>query len=384
MKNKKAMAIIGLMILLLLSGCASEPTTNESVIEEDHLAAEPADELPEVEQGRATTPAEQVEDVPVIEQAEGLHNNQPEQLTTVNEQEAFSEFFSPFTGLPINKLILDRVVMVSIGNSIMARPQEGLAEAELVYEFLVEGGVTRLLALYWGDIPDKIGPVRSVRPYIIETALEFDALLLHAGACPAGFELLERRQAEHLDQIFNSRYYWRSNERKPPYNLYTGNYKFSPYLKKLTGQEYKTRFPFQRISFINANDLKANKIKINYWGNYRVYYRYDPDKNIYYRYISDQEQPHYDGNGSQLNTRNLIVQYAATRVIDSVGRLSIDLNSTGKALIFKDGIVKGGYWEKPADDWTKFYGQDGQEIRLNPGKTWIQVVPDSTKVDFKE
>jgi hypothetical protein len=348
-----AVALLIMLILVVLAGCAGK---QETATEERQIESE-TDELIDTE----------------IEE-------------TVSEEELNHQvtYYSPFTGRLLTEKITEKAVMVSIENAPQARPQSGLEDASLVYEFLVEGGITRFLALYRDHIPDKIGPVRSLRPYLIETALEYDALLLHAGASPAGFEMLERVDIDHLDQIYKGNYYWRSSQREAPHNLYTGYFKIESYYSRLTGREYEPRFSFQEISFVEPEDIKANLIYIYYWGDYLVLYQYDPENNMYKRFLSDLDHSHTGENNQQLTVRNIIIQRVDTEVIDSVGRLNMELDGTGQAFVFRDGIVIEGYWEKKDNNWTIFYDQEGNGIKLNPGKTWIQIIPESAKLSFEE
>ncbi|ACL70003.1 hypothetical protein Hore_12530 [Halothermothrix orenii H 168] len=296
----------------------------------------------------------------------------------------YPEYFSPFTGEPILKPSLERTIMTCIDNSAAARPQAGLDEALIVYEMLVEGGVTRFLALYWQDIPDQIGPIRSVRPYMIKIASEYNALLLHAGASPRGFALLEKSHVDHLDQIFKGSYYWRTSDREAPHNLYTGGFKIKDYLKNLTGQEYDERFKFNKVSFVSSGDIRAGKIYIYFWGGYKVLYKYNSRENLYYRYINDFNTPHRNEDDKHLTARNIIIQYVPTSVIDDVGRLEMDLTGAGDALIFKNGIVIEGLWKNLNGSRTDFYNNNGEQVSFNPGQTWIIIVPETTYVDYEE
>src|SRR6056297_2189509 len=197
-----------------------------------------------------------------------------EQTTEVSIEETGEDevILSKFNYLPIDEKVLHRAVMVSIENTPKARPQSGICQAPIVYEFLVEGGITRFLALFWSDIPEKIGPIRSVRPYMIEIAQEYDALLLHAGASPDGFEMLDKIDYTNLDQIYNGKYYWRSQQRPTPHNLYTGEYRINNYLEDMLGIEYENRFNFEEIMIISNAKAGAEEISIDYWGNYEVLY----------------------------------------------------------------------------------------------------------------
>lgn len=290
---------------------------------------------------------------------------------------------SKFTYLPLEDNTLHRAVMVSIENTPKSRPQSGLDKASIVYEFLVEGGITRFLALYWSEIPDKIGPIRSLRPYMIEIAKEYDSLLLHAGASPDGFQYLEENNIKNLDQIYNGKYYWRSQLRKSPHNLYTGLYRIDDYLENMLGVEYEYRFNFADIIIISNAKKEADLITIDYWGNYQALYEYDQTQNLYYRYIKDMDSPHKTEDGNQISTNNIIVQFTETKVKDEIGRLTINMEGQNKALYFRNGVVTEGYWKKEAGALTKFYDQNNNLITLNPGKTWIQIVPLSANISYQ-
>lgn len=392
MKKATVVLLIIFLTVLILTACdsstdelASEPqkkiedaiTPGDKEDEELIDETEDKDMLTEIEDDRDNVDKELIEDKDI----EDVQSERDNSVVMGDEQIAY---LSPFTGQPIEEIKRERAIMVSIENASHARPQSGLEYADIVYEFLVEGGITRFLALYWGEIPDKIGPVRSLRPYLIRTSQDYHALLLHAGASPAGFALLEQKNVFHLDQIYHGSYYWRSSDRKAPHNLYTGGDIVNPYLRNITGQKYTPRFIFQSVSLINPDQIKANKIRIKYWGNNRLLYKYDEDRNIYLRYYSKYNIPHMTDAAERLKSRNIIVQYVKTEVIDEQGRLKMELEGRNKALVFKDGIVINGYWEKNNDEWARYYDETGNEIELNPGKTWIEIVPLSCGIEYEE
>ena len=291
---------------------------------------------------------------------------------------------SPFSGRVIKGKYFQNAVMAVIENSKPARPQSGLNSASIVYEYLVEGGITRFLALYWNNIPNKIGPIRSARPYFIKTADSYKSILLHAGASPAGFELLQNNDIKHIDQIYNGNYFWRGSDKKIPHNLYTGYFKIAEHLNSLTGQEYKPRFDFKDFSLINTEEIKAKKINIKYWGNYSVNYKYEIKNNVYKRYLYDFKTPHLNANNEQITVNNIIVKFVKTNTKDKQGRLEVQINGSGKAYYFIDGDFIKGKWKKEEGKWTIFYNKDNKELKLNPGKTWIQVVPRTAEINYKK
>lgn len=290
------------------------------------------------------------------------------------------ETVSPFTGLGLDSTYYKRAVSVSIENSPGARPQSGLDQAEIVYEFMLEGGITRFLAIFWPEVPVKIGPIRSARPALIESSEFYDALFLHAGASPRGFALLEVNDVLHLDQIYKSQYFWRSSKKAAPHNLYSGSKALKKYLKNLSEKEYQEQFNFLTASIVSDFE-KAENIKIDYWGPYAVFYQYDSLNNNYLRFLNDKSNPHLVEGGKQLKAKNIIVQHVKTSTIDSADRQDIDLDSGGKMQLFRDGIVIKGDWKK-RNGKIVYLNSEAEEIEINPGQSWIQVVPNGTDIIY--
>ncbi|MGB4178226.1 MAG: DUF3048 domain-containing protein [Halanaerobiales bacterium] len=386
--KKISYAGILLLLILILVACsgAEDSSRDEQALSQDtYLTEEPVTELDQ-ETGEVGEEGEK-EDIPdfSLVDLEGLPEGQLIAEEAGGEASLSGKiYYSPFTGEPVDDYYLRKALMVIIENSPYSRPQSGLEEASIVYEFLVEGGITRFLALYWDKIPEKIGPVRSARPYFIEIAREYDALLLHAGASPEGFAILAEGQVAHLDQIYNGQYYWRSSDRRAPHNLYTGSKRIERYLDQMIGQEYSERFDFQPVSFIKPTDEKADFIRIPYWGGTYIIYRYNKEENLYYRYYGFMETPHLLDNNKQITANNIIIQYTNTRAVDAEGRLEIELEGSGAALMFKDGVVIEGFWIKDTDSFTHFYNMQSEKLTFNPGQTWIQVVPDTIKVEYQD
>ncbi|RAU93870.1 DUF3048 domain-containing protein [Paenibacillus sp. YN15] len=115
-----------------------------------------------------------------------------------------------------------RPIAVMVENSPAARPQSGLGDADVVYEILAEGDITRFVAFYHSRVPGKVGPVRSIRPYYVDVAAAMDAVLVHAGWSQEAMNRVAAGGVDHFDEVYGDRvYYWRSPDRKPPHNLYT-------------------------------------------------------------------------------------------------------------------------------------------------------------------
>ncbi len=357
------MIILFFVLVLLLSGCGKEnqPTFNSGVNEN---SSEMRDAIQDEEKDNISSQ----EDREILDVQQNV------------EEEKQQLIVAPFLGKLVEKIELPSPIMVMIENSPAARPQIGLEDASIVYEFLVEGGITRFLALFYENFPERVGPVRSTRPYFIQTALEYDATLLHVGASAEGFHLLATSGISHIDQLSNGAYFWRDLNRRAPHNVYTGKSKLGNYLDKLDIKLVDSIFSFKSVSFIDQQRTKeADKLKIRYWGGYTVEYKYDASKGNYLRFIDSV--PHLMEGGKKLYADNILVQYVDTNIKDDAGRLEMDLIGTGKALFFKNGYVFEGQWAKEADR-VVYNGENGIEWQFNSGQTWIQIVPLSTKIDY--
>lgn len=282
-----------------------------------------------------------------------------------------------------DRQLLKRPVMVAVENHPKSRPQAGLGKADLVYEVLAEGGITRFLPVYYTELPEKIGPVRSVRDYIGDLSAEHGALLLHAGASPGGYARISAEDVLHLDEISRSQYYWRSSARSMPHNLYTGYERIIDYIEDLDWQRdlsaYKFDFNAGNNPVARENKELIDQIKLFYWGNYQVSYIYDQSTDRYNRYINDRA--HLTESGEQLSTENIVVIHADTNVIDDVGRLSVDLDSGGRGYLFYNGKRQEILWAR-TNGRISFFDEDNQEILIKPGRTWIQIMPESARVEF--
>ncbi|MNJ43145.1 putative lipoprotein YerB precursor [compost metagenome] len=295
----------------------------------------------------------------------------------VAEEPAFA-YKAPLTGLPSEEPITRRPLAVMINNAPAARPQSGLGQADIVYEVLAEGGVTRLIAIYQsGDETTRIGPVRSIRPYMIDLGESYHGVLVHAGASNDAYAILQRQHKEDLDEITNAgAYFWRDKSRKAPHNLYTNIEKLLEGTAKrnfaIEDEEVPT-YPF-RDEEDPGEGVPVQKVEVKFQlDNYRVSYEYDSAAKLYKRSINDS--PHNDlDTGSQLTATNVVIMGADHKVLDDVGRLSVNLEMGGEAVIFQRGQMIRGQWIRKSGDVIRFV-KDNVEIPFYPGITYVNVVP---------
>lgn len=291
-------------------------------------------------------------------------------------------YYNPLTGIYSSEDLSNRrPIVVMFDNFYAARPQAGLSKADIVYEILAEGLITRYMGVFYGIQPDHIGPVRSSRPYFVVKALEFDPYYVHVGGSMQALSDIKKYGMADIDGL-SSGAYWREKHKKAPHNVYTSSEVLLKDAKRL-GYNETAMFNFldfndefiylegdaaSEITFVYKEPTQTDKI------GYNTSYKYNDDEKVYYRYTNGK--PHIDEDSKdQLTSTNIIVQYAKTIVIDNEGRLEIDLIATGKGRYYTGGKFINVTWEKEsASKPTLFFDENGQKILLNPGNTWIQVV----------
>jgi hypothetical protein len=264
--------------------------------------------------------------------------------------------------------------------------QVGLEDAAIVYEVPAEGGITRLLAIYDGNPVATIGPVRSARPYLITWASEYRAGFAHVGGSQAALNNLKTNfRVFDIDEFADYKTIWRNNDYLAPHNAFTST---SNILKRLKKEKYNYPVKSKRFPFKDADktpgDISTVSIDFSITP-YKVKYVYDSVAQTYTRYNGGKV--HHN-----IKPSNIIVQYVDTEVLDEIGRLRIQTHGTGNALVFRDGKVIEGTWEKDASinskdqdmsqSWTKFFDKDGEEIEMYRGQIWIDIVPNGRPVNY--
>ncbi|MEF2967802.1 DUF3048 domain-containing protein [Paenibacillus sp. M1] len=314
--------------------------------------------------------------VPAVTETEEPPNEEPVAVA--------SPYSAPLTGMPLEEPLTRRPLALMINNAPAARPQSGLFGADIVYEVLAEGGVTRLVSIFHSNADEaKIGPIRSIRPYMIELGESYHGVLVHAGASNDAYAVLQRQHKEDLDEITNAgAYFWRDKSRKAPHNLYSNVEQLMEGAAKRGYATEDTEVP--TYTFREPNDIiegeAASSVEIKFQlENYKVKYEYDTQTNLYKRYINGS--PHTDlETGETLTAANVVVLGADHKVLDEVGRLAVDLELGGQAVLFQGGKMIRGEWIHRADDVIRFV-KDNEEIPFVPGTTYFNVVPNQPDFD---
>lgn len=289
-------------------------------------------------------------------------------------------YVSPLTGEPLDAPLENRPMAVMINNAPAARPQSGLMSADIVYEVLAEGGITRLVAIYQSAKEvTKIGPVRSIRPYLIDLGESYHGVLVHAGGSTDAYALIQSLHKEDLDEISNAgAYFWRDKSRKAPHNLYSSADKLQAGAKKRGYSLVDSAVPAYtfRKEDDPAEGESASQVEIKFLlDSYRIAYKYNEKSKLYERFVG--KKPHKDlDTGTPLTATNVVILGADHQILDKVGRLHVNLESGGKAVLLQRGKLISGEWVRKKDDVIRFV-KDGAEVPLYPGKTYFNIVPNS-------
>jgi len=294
---------------------------------------------------------------------------------------------APLTGELVDPSGADkRVLAVVIENSPEARPQSGYNDADIVYETLAEGGITRTLALFQSKSSKEIGPVRSARDYFIEWLSEFNGIFAHVGGSTPALAIISSAKIPDLNQFYNGSYYWRSNNRYAPHNVYTTTEKL---YAAATANSLSTTGAPKPLSFKKETDEKdrpaSQVVTVNFSGPlFQVVYRYDPKTNTYAR--SNAGVAFKDANtGVQIAPKNVIVEYTSVvPYINEDGAQGVHIGTTsGRGVFFQDGIATEITWSKSSRSARTIYKDvSGKEMQFNRGQTWIEVAPADMPVTY--
>ncbi|MBO5208100.1 MAG: DUF3048 domain-containing protein [Lachnospiraceae bacterium] len=378
--HKKRIALFLASVMLTfscLSGCGS---TEEPAPVEEEVAEEPVEEV--VEEPVEEVVEEPTTAYPVIEEREVVNG----------------EMQSYLTGEWINEEVATRrPIAVMIPNNAPAMPQYGLSQAGIIYEAPVEGRITRLMAVIENfDDLDRVGPVRSSRDYFLYTAMGYESIYCNWGlARPYVEELINRDEVYNVSAAVEGIY-------KPADEAYARVARegyateFTGYLMidglkdavERLGYDWNYDENYVRPFLFAADDVIADYPEnesatmiypggksgdnASGYGAYHPYFEYNEEDHLYYRYQDGKEQID-EYNGEQLAVSNVIFQYCHGEVRDDHDYLAFGVHGEGEAIIFTNGKVIKGKWMRYDGDFTpaRFYDENGEEIIINQGKTWI-------------
>lgn len=293
-----------------------------------------------------------------------------------------------------------RPIAFMIDNNVNAQPQSSLNKTYLVYEIIVEGGETRLMALFKGvDVSQEdvtVGPIRSARHYFIDYALENDAIYAHLGQSPQAEAYIKNFNVSDINgQIYDtgkartsSSLYWREKSKKAPHNAYTSIKSIQEICQK---QKYKTTSNKESVlnyvpEEVNLDGQIANTVTIPYGTNHTVKYVYDAEAGRYTRYSKGKKQTD-EASGEDVTTKNIIVSFIKNTTLDDgedKGRQELNNFTNASGYYITNGkAIKIICKKQFVGGQTEYVDENGKEINVNDGNTWINICPIDAKVTFE-
>ena len=302
-----------------------------------------------------------------------------------------------WTKKEIENLKQKRPIAIMINNHVLARPQSNLPKADIIYETMAEGGITRLMAIFWSHDVNKVGPIRSARQYYIEWLSEYDALYVHDGYAFSDDPRVDARRnlvRYNIKDIAN-RGAWRVNDgtRFAPHNEYISPIKVWSLAKNYGWDGFPNITPW---SFKNDNKVedrgpgKGAKIVfwqgLSQWNSYQydVVWKYDANQNSYKRWSGGKPDIDLE-TGQQISAKVIILQKVEMiPTYDHKAHVIITTIGNGDAFIMQDGSIIPAKWsKKDRTSRTMFTDEKGNPIRFNRGLIWISAVPrDQGKITF--
>lgn len=269
-------------------------------------------------------------------------------------------------------------------------PQGGLDKAHIVYEAIVEGGITRFMPVFWEADVKLIGPIRSSRHYFLDFCMEYDAIYTHVGWSPMAQSDISKLKIDNVNGlVVGSDVIW--DLTKDKYNWqdsYSSMEKLSEYSTKKgyrTKANVKFPFSFNSSDTALAGGVTAKKIELKYSTYANSGYEYDEETRMYKRLR--QGKAHMERvSEKQIETKNIIIRFTKNFNIpgDKEGRQDMVTTGSGDGWFITCGTAIKIKWSKESrGSQTKYTDEAGKEIILNRGQTWIQVMPLNSKVTIE-
>ena len=283
-----------------------------------------------------------------------------------------------------------RPYAVMINNISTARPyHSGLQSAMIVYEMIVEGGITRMMAVYKDANLDRIGSVRSSRHYFLDYALENDAVYVHIGWSPQAKSDMKSLGVDNINGLYDSAFYRdKSLKISKEHTSFTDTGRINKLISK---KGYRTTTNKDLLLNYSADEIDlstmqgatpANNISIKYSASAKTEYKYDSASKTYLRSVNGTAHKDYI-TGNQYTAKNIITYQVGNAKISADKKNRQDLDNIGKGTGY---FISNGYsvpitWEKANRSAQTIYRySNGEEIKVNDGNTFIQIQPKSQEL----
>lgn len=289
-----------------------------------------------------------------------------------------------------------RPIAVMIDNNVGYSSQVGLQDAFVTYEAIVEGGLTRMMAIYKDTNTPLIGPVRSSRHYFLDYALEYDSLYAHYGWSTFAENDIKSLKVNNINGLYVDSAYWRDRKIAAPHNVFTN---IETLYNSATNIGYqKTSDEWDALPLTSDNiDLskdctdnncnngvvQANKVTIPYSNSQVRSYAYDSERKVYLRYMN--HNAHIDRDSKeQYHYKNIIIIKVKNKTLDSYGRQDLDTTGSKEAYYITNGYAIPITARKDSRSSKTIYTyMDGSSVKLNDGNTFIQIEPINMTPSFE-
>ena len=284
----------------------------------------------------------------------------------------------------------DRPIAVMIDNHDDAWPQAGLQKAYMVYEIIVEGGETRLMALFKGaDDVEKIGPVRSARHYFIDYAMENDAIYVHFGESPQASSDIKKYSIAEIDGISeDGTTFWRVKDKKAPHNAVTS---MENLIKSAKNKNFRMTSSEESVLNYVADEVNleegqgAVSVTIPHSQLQTVKYEYDEENKVYERFARKEAQVDWDTD-EPITVKNIIITFCDNYTLsdaENKGRQGLKNIGTFDGYYITNGkAIKIKCIKNARDEKTVYQDLNGNEIDVNDGNTFVHICPTDADVEI--
>lgn len=365
MKTMKRYFLLLLAMLLLLSaaGCSTRGAKEKPPAETEAPASTV---LPNQKRKAAEPPAETEAPVPT-EEPEPAYRN-------------------PFNGEGMDEPLTARPFTLMFDNHPQALPHCGVSQADILYEVLAEGGLTRMMGVF-SDIEsaEKLGPVRSIRPYFLDIAISYGAVIGHAGGSDAAYSRIRAERLNNIDGVrsgYSFAAFYRDQERRRSgadleHTLFTTGESLVKCAEErgyilTVDADYSTGLRFVKDGTPGDGDT-AEKVTLDFGGRGNVL-SYDAASGCYT--MHEHNTDYVDGNtGEKVGFRNLLVIFAPTAVLDNYGRLSINTTAGGGGFFACGGKYVPITWTRSEGGVFHYDLENGSGLKLGAGRSYIAILP---------
>ena len=305
---------------------------------------------------------------------------------------------NPLTGEPTEPDISrKRPVMVMLNNLKQALPQSGNSQADVIYEILEEGGITRMLAVYqdFDSVEGNLGSIRSTRPYYVSLVAGLDGILVHAGGSNAAYKQIGWRGVDHIDALGGngSNLFWRDKSRlnagvAVEHTMFVtasdiANFIAAGNIRANHEDDFSTHLTFVEDA-TPADGSIADIVTIPYSYYKTGEFVYDPELGKYL--VSEFGAAYTDGQtGEQVSVENVLIIMTNVKPIegDKKGRIEVTMNGSGIGYFCNGGKYIPINWsrEKSYSQYV-FTTMDGQPLELGIGNSYVNIVPTTCSVSF--